>query len=205
MLQKVFIFAVTCTIAFTLSNSWAKEPLQAVQEPVEQVLQILRDPIYQAPHKKEAQRHYIFSVIRGVFDFESITRATLRPDQWQQFNPGQLEEFTALYTLLLSNTYLNQIQKDYLNETVEYLDQEILDNSRAYVKTIVVRNGMEIPIDYRLHLKNGSWKIYNVYIERRSFVANFRDEFSHILMKNSPDFLIDKIRERVDHQNQDEF
>jgi phospholipid transport system substrate-binding protein len=105
----------------------------------------------------------------------------------------------------LSNTYLNQIQKDYLNETVEYLDQEILDNSRAYVKTIVVRNGMEIPIDYRLHLKNGSWKIYNVYIERRSFVANFRDEFSHILMKNSPDFLIDKIRERVDHQNQDEF
>jgi phospholipid transport system substrate-binding protein len=166
------------------------------------VLHILSGPGDDDPDEKQDQRLKIFRIIQEVFDFETIARATLRPDQWEKFDSGQRLEFTDLFSSLLGNTYLKQIQSEYQDEKVEFLEQEMLSDTRALVKTMIIRDGMEIPVDYRLHHQDGEWKIYNIYIERRSFVTIYRDQFSTILMKNDPAELIRQLREKLEDQNE---
>jgi phospholipid transport system substrate-binding protein len=50
---------------------------------------------------------------------------------------------------------------------------------------------------YRLTDKSGSWKVYDIIIEGVSMVKNYRTQFRQILSKNSPDKLIEILRNKV--------
>jgi phospholipid transport system substrate-binding protein len=73
----------------------------------------------------------------------------------------------------------------------------MLTDTRAVVKTNIVRASEKIPVDYRLINEDGSWKVYNVYVERTSLVSNYRDQFGRVLMSGSPADLIERLREKV--------
>lgn len=46
-------------------------------------------------------------------------------------------------------------------------------------------------------MKKEGWKIYDVNIEGVSFVRNYRTQFQKILIKESPDALIEKLKKKV--------
>jgi len=73
----------------------------------------------------------------------------------------------------------------------------MLSDTTAIVRTKIIRESLEIPVDYRLILRGGAWRIYNVNVENISLVTNYRDQFSRILMRDSPAKLIEQLRERV--------
>ena len=57
-----------------------------------------------------------------------------------------------------------------------------------------------IAIDYRLILKDNVWKVYDLVIENVSLAMNYRAQFSSILSNNSPDKLLEMLREKVKEQ-----
>jgi phospholipid transport system substrate-binding protein len=50
---------------------------------------------------------------------------------------------------------------------------------------------------YRLTDKSGSWKVYDVIIEGVSMVKNYRDQFKDILAKDSPEKLLQILRDKT--------
>ena len=74
----------------------------------------------------------------------------------------------------------------------------MISDTKAIVKTKIVReNNIEVPVEYRMRLRKEKWRIYDVRIEGVSLVKNYRTQFKQILMKESPDQLIKKLRDRL--------
>jgi phospholipid transport system substrate-binding protein len=48
--------------------------------------------------------------------------------------------------------------------------------------------------------KDGTWRVYDVKVEGVSLVKNYRSQFREILSKESPDQLIERLKEKVAEQ-----
>ena len=194
---KRFLLLLAMITLFAVPVS-ANSPIHVIQTAVEEIIGLLKDPQYDPPEKKEEQRDKIWEVVHKTFDFQTIARGTLRRHDWDSFSSEQKKEFTELFTSLLGNTYLERIQSDYRDEQVIFTEQEMISDTTAIVRTKIIRESLEIPIDYRLILRGGTWRIYNVIVENISLVTNYRDQFSRMLMRDTPEQLIEKLRQRVD-------
>ncbi len=193
-------------LIFAAVSAYAAEspgPLVSVQGPIQQGIDLLRDPQYKEPSKREAQRDKIWEIIRQTFDFVELSMRTLAQD-WKNFTPQQRKEFTEVFTDLLKNTYIDKIQSEFQNETIQFLTEEKISDEKAVVKTKVIRNGkIEIPMDYSMRLRDGAWKVYDVAIEGVSMVKNYRTQFKDILAKETPAKLITRLKDKVVQQEKD--
>jgi phospholipid transport system substrate-binding protein len=72
--------------------------------------------------------------------------------------------------------------------------------TQAEVQTKVITSSKEIPIFYRLILKDGAWKVYDVVVENVSLVLNYRTQFNDILAKDTPEQLLEVLRKKVKEQ-----
>ncbi len=46
-------------------------------------------------------------------------------------------------------------------------------------------------------LKDGEWRVYDVVIEGVSLINNYRSQFREILLKDSPEALLQTLRKKV--------
>ncbi|OQX17964.1 MAG: hypothetical protein BWK80_38795 [Desulfobacteraceae bacterium IS3] len=203
-MKKIFVWITV--LIFAAVSAYAAEspgPLVSVQGPIQQGIDLLRDPQYKDPSKREAQRDKIWEIIRQTFDFVELSMRTLAQD-WKNFTPQQRKEFTEVFTDLLKNTYIDKIQSEFQNETIQFLTEEKISVDKAVVKTKVIRNGkIEIPMDYSMRLRDGAWKVYDVAIEGVSMVKNYRTQFKDILAKETPAQLITRLKDKVVQQEKD--
>ena len=191
-LCAVFLFLVFARPAAAAAEV---KPIDAIRGPVEEVLAILKDPAYKGPGTKTAQKDRLWEIIRRVFDFEAISERAVGRN-WKAFSAEQKKVFSDAFAELLGNSYLDKIQGGFKNEKVDFLSQELLTDTKARVKTKIVREVDAIPVDYSVQKENGSWTIYDVNIEGVSLVQNYRTQFDQILAKESPDALIARVKSK---------
>ncbi len=177
----------------------------AVRSRIENVINILKDSAYDdaGPEKLEEQRLKILEEVDGFFDFERISQLALGRFR-RKFNEAETKTFTKLFTDLLTSTYLKQVQEEFESEKVDYLEEihHPSDKERVMVKTLVFRKGNKVPVDYSMYLENGKWQVYDVKVEGVSLVKNYRTQFEKILLNESPQVLIDKVREKVEEKDE---
>lgn len=176
-------------------------PMEALRAPVNTVLQILQDPQYDPPEQRQLQRDRIWDVTRGIFDFTEMAKRALAVN-WRAFTPPQRKEFTELFSELTAHSYLEQIKGTYTGLAVEFLGEEILSEDKAMVKTKVRREQVETPVDYRMLQQGGRWLVYDVNIEGVSLVQNYRTQFREILAKETPEQLIQKLKDKLQEQKE---
>ena len=111
-------------------------------------------------------------------------------------SPEQQKEFVELYRKLLEKVYMDRILT-YSGEKIEYVRESSLSENKSEVQTRIVTANKEIPIDYRLYNRDGTWKVYDVVIEGVSLVSNYRTQFESILAEKTPGDLIKLMREKV--------
>jgi phospholipid transport system substrate-binding protein len=175
------------------------EPLEAIKGPIDTVIAILNDPAYKDGAHKAEQREKIWQSVSGIFDFDEISmRAVAR--NWRKFSPQERKAFAAVFSKFLGNTYVDKIQGEYHNEEIVYVGQEIVKEGRALAKTIIKRETLEIPVDYRLKLVDGRWRVYDVAVEGISLVKNYRTQFAQLLKKESPADLIKRLEKKLAEQ-----
>jgi phospholipid transport system substrate-binding protein len=185
----------------------AEKPVEALKGPIDKVLQILEDPQYEDPARKADQREKIRSVSNAMFDFELIAKRATGRYHWQNsFTSQQRREFTDLFAEFLGNNYLTRINGTVKGLKVEYLD-EVIDDSgkRAKVRTKVPGSKSDVAVDYSMGLKDGKWKIYDVYVEGVSLVQNYQTQFRSLFEKESAAQVIDRLKQKIEeqkHQNE---
>ena len=180
----------------------AGEPSDVIKAPMDEALALLRDPQYQTddPQKKAEQRDRFWALIEPAFDFNELSKRTLARN-WKKFDETQQAAFATLFAQLLGSIYVDRIQGGYNDETIEFGDQ-ILHESRplAVVKTFIISSRNRIPVDYSMIQKEGVWRIYDVKVEGVSLVKNYRSQFKEILSKETPDQLIERLKQKVAEQ-----
>jgi len=168
----------------------ASTPKDDIRKTVDQVLAVLRDPQI----KGEARREKISPLVRGRFDFTTMSQYTLGK-YWRSASESEKEKFIRLFSDLLEETYIGRVDA-YSNESVNY-GAEKIEGSRAEVKTHVHSGNIDIPIDYRMTQKDGEWFVYDVLIEEVSLVKNFRSSYGEIIRKEGFDSLLKQMADKL--------
>ena len=177
---------------------YAGAPLDTVQTNVNKVLDVLRDPKLKAESAKEIRKEKLDALYEQMFDEVELSRRTLGGN-WTKLDPAQQQEFIQLYRQILEKAYIDKILS-YTNEKIVFSKESMLSKDRAEVQTKVITSSKEIPIFYRMILKDGTWKVYDVVVENVSLVQNYRSQFNSILAKNTPDQLLEILRKKVKGQ-----
>jgi len=87
---------------------------------------------------------------------------------------------------------------EYTNEKVVFGKEKMLSKKKAEVQSKIVTSSKEIPIHYRLILKNGTWRVYDVLVEGVSLIRTYRSQFKKILTKQGPEDLLKMLRKKVE-------
>jgi len=165
-------------------------PTDQLRQRVDEVVRVLDDP--SVKDKPAQRRAAVRKISEEIFDYPDTARRTLGP-HWTARTPEEQREFVQLFADLLDRAYFSKIDR-YQGEKVRY-GAETINGNEALVKTMIVtRAGSEVPIDYRMHLADGRWLVYDVNIEGVSLVSNYRTQFNKIVQTESYQTLVQKLR-----------
>jgi len=197
-MKKIMIMAVILTAALVLSSAacaTATTPLETVKNNATRVLEILRDPALQGKAAEEAKKQRLRAVYYDMFDEVELSKRCLSRN-WTKLNAEQQKEFVHLFHQLLENTYSERILA-YKDEKVVFDRESRLSPTQAEVYTRIILSASEVPVFYRLILVNDNWKVYDVVIENVSLVQNYRSQFNEILTRNTPEKMLEILRNRL--------
>ncbi|MFQ5484874.1 MAG: phospholipid-binding protein MlaC [Desulfobacterales bacterium] len=191
---KSFSLILVVSLLFPI-QAGAAAPMDSIQIQINKVLDVLRDPALEAESAKEQREERVWSIITQTFDFYELSKRTLSRN-WKRLHLNQQKEFASLFAGLLGNIYMDRVMK-FNNEKVLFMKEKMLSEKRAEVQTRIVAQDREIPLNYKMILKNGEWKVYDVTIEGVSLTKNYRSQFKKILRKNSPEKMLQILRKKV--------
>ena len=98
---------------------------------------------------------------------------------------------------LLERAYLTQIETASGGEQIAFIDESIENGSATVRSKVVTRQGKEIPLDYRLHVRDGSWRIYDVAVQGISFIASYRTQFDRVIRAESYSSLRERLQKKA--------
>ena len=188
----IVLISAVLILPFQVYASTAKE---TVEMQINKILTKMKEPAFKEM-SKDAKMAEISKIINEVFDYEELSKRTLGRN-WQKFNPEQQKEFIQLFSQLLEDVYSDRILA-YTNEVIEFGKETELKKGQFEVESnIITATNTKVPLNYRLLQKGGQWRVYDVVIEGVSMVKNYRTQFRQLLSKDSPEKLLETLRERV--------
>ncbi len=185
---------LTCFLSFSSSAQASEVPTEVVRATINEVFRILEDETLKDPAKRIPRRHMLEEVIAARFDYTEMSKRALAA-HWAPPTAGERTEFVELFKSFLSDRYAEKIE-GYSGEQVVYLSERI-EGDYAEVRTKLQSSKVEIPMDYRLHLKDGTWHAYDIVADGVSLVKNYRGQFDKIIHSDSYQELVRRLRERT--------
>jgi phospholipid transport system substrate-binding protein len=182
----------TLLLALTLSFGGpvsAQTPSQQVQDTIQKVTAIISSS--DAPTERRLEE--VKRVLLPRFDWAEMARRSLGK-HWPKVAERQ-NEFVAAFTDFVGNSYLGTIA-GYKDETIIFAGERREHNLAEVATKLVPNRGELLPVNYRLHLVGGEWKIYDVVIADISLINNYRSQFNRILARGSFEDLVRQLREK---------
>jgi len=197
----IFLFIVTfCTLILFAPVEANSAPKTAIKSTIESILNILRDKNLSLPDKKAERRDKMRALIRDRFNFQEMGRRILAR-HWKKRTSEEQKEFVSVFSELLEASYISKIEA-YTDEKVTYDKESIKSGGKyAMVSTTIATKKVDIPIDYKVKLRDSKWWIYDVVIEGVSFVSTYRSQYGKILKQESFAKLIQKMKNKLKEIN----
>ena len=167
----------------------ATGPRETVESALTRVVSVFQDTELRVDRRAEVRR-----IARQLFDFDEMTRRTLSR-HWAARSHEEQTEFVALFAELLERSYMNRLE-GYADEKMTFVS-EAVDGGYATVKSkVLTQRRTETAVDYRLHIRDGRWRVYDVLIDGVSFVSTSRSQFDRIITAESYETLVSKLRQK---------
>jgi len=141
----------------------------------------------------ERARVEIRRIANELFDFDEMAKRTLSR-HWAGRTRAEQTEFVSLFTDLLERSYIGRIEA-YAGERIVYVG-ETVDGDYAVVRSKIAspRRHQDTAISYRMVLRDGRWRVYDVLVDGVSFVSTYRGEFNRVIAGSSYRALVDALR-----------
>ncbi|MEZ4598192.1 MAG: ABC transporter substrate-binding protein [Syntrophotaleaceae bacterium] len=190
--KKLIIFSILMFLIYpTVILAAPPGPTEQLRTSVDKIVEILRDKSL----SQDAILSQVADLVRDKFDFRAMSQRTLGV-HWKDATAKQQDRFVDLFSQLLEDTYRGRIRSyTYGDEYVKYIGERVRDG-RAEVDTIIVAN-REIPVSYRMRLKDGKWLVYDVIIEEVSLISNYRNSYAQIIRSEGFDTLLSRMEDKI--------
>ncbi len=186
--------ALAAWLLLTVIPAPMASPTEVIQVAVEQVVRVGQDPDLAGPAGAERRRLEIRQTVERLFDFPEMARRALA-SHWADRTPQQREEFVRLFTDFLERLYFGNLE-NFSGDQIRYLSERV-DGDHATVRSrVITGRKAEIPIEFRLHLVDSRWAVYDVLVEGVSLVSSYRTQFNKIIQTSSYDELVQKLQSK---------
>ena len=191
MLKRIpHILVLGCLLALAIQANAGQTPIQTVQTAVDAILGILTNETLD----KEEKRSKMRAIINQRFDFRAMSQRTLATN-WKKASRDEQQQFVGLFAQLIQNSYIGKVEA-YTSEKVEYPGEKI-KGKRAVVDTLIITSSTEIPVNYKVYLKNDEWRVYDVVIEGVSLISSYRSTYQEIVKKDGFPGLFVRMEEKL--------
>lgn len=165
------------------------DPVEKIRTQDAELQKLLRD--------KDVSQHTarVKILINGIFDFEELGRRALGAANWNKMTPAQQARFVKAFKAMVENSSVKRLEA-YSSDSTRYSPATV-SGDRATVSAVVHSKGARSYVEYKLFLKNGEWRAWDLVIDDLSTAGNYGDQFRKILQKNSIDALIARIETRA--------
>jgi phospholipid transport system substrate-binding protein len=187
-------FALIVSVLFLMfaPNAAAETAKEQLQGSMDRVIEVLRT--IRSPEEIERNRNSLREILLVRFDFAAMAKESLGT-RWNDLK-GKEEEFVSVFTDFVEHSYMSTLGS-YRGEKIVY-DHDRSDGESAEVDTRVVGGeGNPIKIEYKLHLTDGQWMVYDAVIDDVSLVGNYRSQFARILHRASLEELIQTLHAKA--------
>ncbi len=168
-------------------------PREAVESAIVRVMSVIQDGEVNGKVVVD-RRAEVRRIAHELFDFDEISRRALSR-HWTERTPEERAEFVVLFGELLERSYVNRSEA-YTGDKLTFVG-EALDGSFATVRSkVVTQRRSETVLDYRMHLRDGRWQVYDVLIDGVSFVSTYRSQFDRVIQAESYGALVERLRKR---------
>ena len=173
----------------------ADEPIDLLRRNVERSINVLEDPRYDT--EKMAQRDKLCEIVQEIFDPLIFARLALAAE-WARFSEVEKDEFEDVFPTFLCRHYLTMLQDRYAGEQVNFTRQTFKSNTRVSIEADIIWQGVEVPIEVRMVLREGRWIAYDLVVAGVSAVMLYRVQFQTVLRESTPAQLIEDIRKKME-------
>ncbi len=172
---------------------------EAVRGTISQVFRLLGDPSLKGPEKAAERRRQLEKLAADRMDYAEMAKRSLGA-HWRELSDAEREEFATLFQRLLWKAQIHLVE-GYSGEQVQYLGERVTEDF-AEVRTRIVSEKVDVPVDYRLLRLAGEWRVYDVVVDGVSLVSNYRGQFARILRASSYADLVAQLRKKVEADDQ---
>ena len=172
--------------------AWAGAPTDQLRDGIDRVLKVIRDPEMAGDAKATQRRSAILTAAGTLFDFGEMAKRSLGP-HWTARTPAERGQFVALFTDLMQRSYVSKVDQ-HGSAKMSYLGETVAGDHAAVRTTIPLSNGSEMPLEYRMHLSDARWQVYDLNLDGISLVSNYRAQFNKVIRLDSYDALVTKLK-----------
>ncbi len=200
--MKKSISLINCVWLVLVFNT-AQATIQTAEEVVMTTADAVLARLTTEREALDADPTKIYGLVNEIviphFDFISMSKWVLGKKSWRGASEDQREKFVSEFRTLLIRTYAKALL-EYSDETIEYLPVEKNpDSSLIVVKTRINQAGSTaVPIDYRMHVSGGEWKVVDLVVDGVSLISTYRGSFASEIRKNGLEALISKLAQKND-------
>ena len=197
--DKRFWFAIAAVLLATwtaAASVSAGVPTEQIRSTVDRAILVLKDPRLKPAAKTKERRDQLKQILLARFDFTEMAKRALGAD-WRRRTPKEQEDFVQLFTELLERAYADIIES-YAEDKIIYVGERLDGGYADVASKVLASNGAEYSLNYKAHLVNSEWRVYDVIAENISVVNNFRSQFNRVITKSSYEELVRRLREKAE-------
>lgn len=198
-LQATWMAAVLALLAAGLPAMAAADTAaeNLVRRTAEDTLRTLENRRDQLDGNPSAIYDLVGNKLAPHFDFELITRSAVGRD-WRNASAVQRSQLVSAFRALLISTYAKSLAK-YSGEEIVYKPARAgtRDGTVVVPTEVTGSGGPPIPIDYRMHKEDGSWKVYDLVIDNVSMISSYRGQFRNSIGRSGIDGLIQELEAKA--------
>jgi len=197
--QKRFWFAIAAVLLATwtaAASVTAGVPTEQIRSTVDRAILVLKDPRLKPAAKTKERRDQLKQILFARFDFTEMAKRALGAN-WRRRTPKEQEEFVQLFTELLEHAYADIIES-YTEDKIIYVGEKLEGGYADVASKVLTSSGAEYSLNYKAHLVNSEWRVYDVIAENISVVNNFRSQFNRVITKSSYEELVRRLREKAE-------
>ena len=162
---------------------------------IDHILRIVNDETLKGPTRTLERRTALRVEMERVIDFPDAARRTLAL-HWQGRTDAERAEFVALFEDLVTYSHIATLESSGARAVV-YAGEMASDGGAVVFTRLQARHGATIPVEYRMHERDGRWLVHDVVVEGVSLVANYRTQCNAVVRSSSYADLVRRIRARV--------
>ena len=187
------LFAIVAALLLAATPAFAGDATETVRGKQNQLVDLIKQPTSKQRQEK------IAATFDEILDYEHIAAASLGAE-WDGRSEAEKAEFRDVLKKLVRRTYERNLRKT-LGYDVTYVREEGAGEGVFAVTTKAQSKSSKhedpIEIVFKMHNKNGAWKIRDIVTEGSSLVGNYRSQFTRIIKKNGFATLMSKLKDKL--------